>query len=800
MSSVHAGRREYEFAVALAGQSTNKTNAMKPPGKKTIQTFAMLLAPAAFVLLGVRAASAQNYPATILSNNPSAYYRFEELPSATTAVDSSANGVNATYVYNLANTSPQLGLPGIDTNSIGFNGTDPVNSDFGYVDIPASTLISPVGTGTNSAAFSAELWVEVPSQPATWTVPLEVAQYPNGWNIYVSGADAGNGAASWFYLSMRPSLFTSVVQIQFHQWNHLVVTYDGTNTAYMYVNGVQYGPYNASGWVPAIGSDAHVGSAQGSGWKPLNGDVDEVAFYTNVLTLAQVQNHYQVGTNSFRVVPTAPSIASGGNPASTTNYSGLPASFTVNANGTTPLTYQWLENSVPVGSNSSLLSFICHYPADNNASIQVVITNNYGSITSTVATLTVSTNLNILSPPPGITRNVGSYAAFHVTANGAVPITYQWQVSVNGGATFAPIGGATNQTFWLSNVQSGMSGYQYQAVVTGPFTTSTAGPAALTVQARPVNVPLTGYGALVAAASPVAYWRLDETNGSTTAVDAVGSFDGAYTPNAGTISYGVLPVGIPGDTDPAITLAAGSTIQIPFAPELNPDIPWSVESWIQPSSLSANGGDYRVVLSSEYNLYPNPYNGWFIYQQPANSLIFVTQPGNAFIVAAPDDPANSNQLVAGKWYYIVVTDDGTNFNFYINGELRTSYPVASSGFIPNGDGINLDGTAGITSGLGNTVVGQRTDGAFNTFLGTVDDTAIYNYPLNQQQITSHFLNQVSLTIARSGNNVIVNWPAGTGTLQSSTAVDGPYTSINSATPPYTAAVSGTATFYRLLRQ
>ena len=750
--------------------------------KKQLLPFA-----AALVLAGVRTANAADYPTTILADHPSAYYRLEELSGATIAVDSSVNGVSATYYYNSSSTSPQLGLPGIDTNSISFNGGG-WSGDFGFVDIPASTLITPLAANNlDSAAFSQEMWVKVPSQPATWQVPIEVAQSPHGWNIYVSGADAGNGAASWFYLNIPSAgVFAGVAPITFLQWNHVVVTYNGAN-ALVYVNGVQHGPYAVSGFVPAIGSDAHIGSGQGIGWQPLNGSVDEVAFYTNVLTATQVLNHYEVGTNSFRAVPTPPSVLPGGDPASTTNYSGLPVSFTVSADGTFPLHYEWLKNSTPVGPNASLLSFNCQYPGDNGASLQVIITNNYGSVTSAVATLTVLTNEIIAGAPGSILRNVGSYAAFHVTAYGAVPITYQWSNSIDGGTTFTPISGGTNATLWLANVQLAQNGYQYAVNVNGPFSSSSASPATLNVQTRPVNVSLTGYGAIVAADKPVAYWRLDEPNGSGTAVDAVGSFDGTYTPAAGSITYGVPP-GIPNDTNAAVGIANGATIQVLFAPELNPDTKWSIESWVQPSSLGANGGDYRVVLSSEYNLYPNPYNGWYIYQQPNNTFAFVPQPGNVFLTAG--------SIIANNWYYLVVTDDGTNFNLYLNGVLAVApLPVASANFIANGSGINADGTAGITDGLGNTVLGQRTDGAFNTFEGNIDDTAIYNYALSPQQIQNHFLNTTRVSIASYGSYVVISWP--TGTLLSSTNVSGPYTVVSGATSPYTNAVSGKQKFFRV---
>jgi hypothetical protein len=224
----------------------------------------------------------------------------------------------------------------------------------------------------------------------------------------------------------------------------------------VYINDVAHGPY-AAAYSPAIGSDAHIGSGQGITWYPFIGGVDEVAFYTNVLSAGQIQTHYQVGTNSIRPEFTKPSIASG--PNSTTNYSGLPVSFSVTPGGTSPLHYQWFENSTPIGADANPLTFISHYPADNNANIQVIITNNFGSVTSTVATLSVLTNLNVPGAPSSITRNVGSYAEFYVTAFGAVPITYQWSNSIDGGTTFTPIAGATNAYLWLTNVQLSQNNY-----------------------------------------------------------------------------------------------------------------------------------------------------------------------------------------------------------------------------------------------------------------------------------------------------------------------------------------------------
>lgn len=791
---------------------------MKTHERKTCSPLRALSAAAGALALFSGAARAADYPTTILADKPSAYYRFEET-SCCTAVDSSTNGVNASIYPNGENTSPVFGATGIDSNSFTFVVPGPGGpNDFGYVDIPESPLITPVdATGTNSLPFSAELWVKPSSYPSTWSVPIlqganNGSTTIDGWNIYVSGPGAGNpDGQSYFYLDMRPGIFNGYGDflISFGQWYHLVLTFDGTNGVF-YINSVAH-PFTAGpgAFLPDTTEDALISSGAPIGWIPFNGGVDEVAFYDHVLTSGQVAAHYNVGLTNFRVVPTGAGIVT--QPAPATQFSGLPVTFSVLASGTSPITYRWFTNGIATGPNANSLTFTPFYPGDNGDQIEVVVSNAYGPpVTSSVVALTVSSALNIVSPPASITRNVGSHAAFHVTADGAVPITYRWSVSSNGGSSFTPISSAsnptaTNQTLWLSDVQLAQTGNIYSVLVVNPFNSSTVS-ASLNVQARQdPPVSLGGYGAIIAADNPVAFWRLNETtnnwSGGAVAEDAVGTFDGAYTPKAGTITYGVT-TGVPHDTNTAVTLAGGATIQIPWAPELNPDTAWSLETWVNPSSLSVNGGDYRVVLSSEYNdqLAGYPYNGWYIYQEPGNLFAFVPQPGNGFITASPIDPAHGNQLVAGLWYHLVVTDDTTNWNVYINGSLITTYPVSGIPFIPNGDGINPDGNAALSSVDAATdnadfVIGQRTDGGFGTFLGSVEDTAIYQYALTAQQVNLHYADAAALTITKSGSNVVLTWPV--GNLQQSTNVTGIYTDINGATSPYTNAIGGIARYYRV---
>lgn len=69
---------------------------------------------------------------------------------------------------------------------------------------------------------------------------------------------------------------------------------------------------------------------------------------------------------------------------------GQTASFTVVANGTAPLSYQWYKNGSAIGSNSSTYTTSPTTSADNQAQLKVEVSDSAGSVTSDAATLTVN--------------------------------------------------------------------------------------------------------------------------------------------------------------------------------------------------------------------------------------------------------------------------------------------------------------------------------------------------------------------------------------------------------------------------
>ena len=746
---------------------------------------------AALAMFGTRVVSGADYPTTILMDNPVAYYRIEEAGGSGTVADSSGNSLIGYVDYATQSDGitvyPQLGLPGIDTNSALFATSTGIGQ--GDIDVPFDSTFNPTTNGTNGAPFSAEFWAQATKQPANYEVPLDNSSdfsqpipWNNsaGWNFYQTP-----GPASFWSFSIRPTpgFVNSGPAVTLGEWTHLVLTYDGTNAVF-YVNGSAFGTFPVAQYLANNGSaDMLVGQGPNTGQFPFDGYVDEVAIYNYALSSAQVATHYTVGTNSIRALPTPPVFNL--QPASTNAYAGVPLTFTAQAGGTAPISYQWTRVGTGPLSNETNNTYTItpSYPADNGAQFYVTATNSAGGTNSTTATLTVLTNLNIVYNPFSITRRAGGYATFRVVANGAVPITYQWHSISN--AVDRTLAGATNDTLWFSNVQPSDSGKLFYAHVAGPFGNTDSGQASLTVVARTNVAPVTAYSKVVMADKPVAFWRLDETNGSLVALDAAGSFDGIYSYGGSDLTYG-YPSGISHESDTAIHVTNSATVTIPYALELNPvSGPWSYEFWIQPTSLDPN--NFHTPISSEGNQNSGAnLTGWNIYQHVAGVWtwnIYNGGSGGSFTSEFTDNP-----IVPGTWYYMVLTDDGTNLNWYSNDRLVLSLTVNGVNFVQNG----INGNPAVAGGP--TTLAIRSDGVFGAWDGGIDEVAVYNYVLNPQQMQNHFLNTTHLTAVKSGNNIVITWPA--GTLQAAPVVNGSYTNVVGATSPYTNAISGSQQYYR----
>src|ERR1700751_1394346 len=184
-----------------------------------------------------------------------------------------------------------------------------------------------------------------------------------------------------------------------------------------------------------------------------------------------------IATLTVNVAATKPSITT--QPANVTVAVGQTATFTVVANGTAPLTYQWTKGGMNVGTNSATYTTAATTSADNGAQVQVTVSNSAGSTPSSVATLTVNaaaTKPSITTQPANVTVTVGQTATFTVVATGTAPLTYQW---TKGGMNV----GTNSATYTTAATTSADNGAQIQVTVSNSAGSTPSSIATLTVNA-----------------------------------------------------------------------------------------------------------------------------------------------------------------------------------------------------------------------------------------------------------------------------------------------------------------------------
>ncbi|HKX62837.1 MAG TPA: immunoglobulin domain-containing protein, partial [Verrucomicrobiae bacterium] len=105
---------------------------------------------------------------------------------------------------------------------------------------------------------------------------------------------------------------------------------------------------------------------------------------------------------------------------------GQTANFSVQANGSAPLSYQWYygPDAIPNATGPTLSVFIEFADAAGDYSVE--ITNPFGSIRSSAATLVVLAEPVILTQPQSQVAVAGDSVTFNVSAIGEPPLTYQW--------------------------------------------------------------------------------------------------------------------------------------------------------------------------------------------------------------------------------------------------------------------------------------------------------------------------------------------------------------------------------------
>lgn len=214
----------------------------------------------------------------------------------------------------------------------------------------------------------------------------------------------------------------------------------------------------------------------------------------------------------------------------------------------------------------------------------------------------------------------------------------------------------------------------------------------------------------VLADSPLAYWKLDETSG-TTAVDSKGGYNGTYTGG-----YTLGQPGAPSTGRPSVFLNGTSGyINCGTPAALNITAAWTLEAWVYLTSTpSGSMAISEVWTGSGPVLYALGFGG-----MGAGTSELQT----GFYTGSAWQKVQGSTLSNNAWHHIAGTWDGTMLRLYADGSQ-----VAS-------------GTPGAppVSGMDGIVLGRRWDTASSPYMpGRLDEVAIYSTALSATRIAAHY--------------------------------------------------------------
>jgi RHS repeat-associated protein len=669
----------------------------------------------------------QSYRQVVLIDNPAAYWRLGDI-AGTTATDSAS-----THAGTLHGTIT-LGQGGAAWNDSDY--AEKFDGTSGYI----SASIAAIAAG---AAYTVEAW----AKQASSTGSQVVVSFSQGASTGMLWLNAGLptfriGTASLF------TEFAAATAIS-AGWHHLVATYDGVS-ARLYVDGqLAAGPTAVSS---ASTSTTLWIASQGGTTSFFNGTLDEVALYSQALSMTRVQTHFVAGRlgvgasiagYAATVIFDAPSGYwrlgdSGGPQASDQSTYANPASYnggaTLSQSGalsTDPATSVSLDGTggyVSVPDNATYYgsaqltveawvkaaawvanaSMVNRRTAGNVGGFTMEVANTSGQIAlsayvgSTWYSVTTPSNLTV-----GVWHHLaGTYdgANLRLYADGILAASTAIAGSLNspGGPTFLLGKNVTGAYYFNGSIQEAAL-YPVALLAARILAHYNAGRASLLGQSQ--------YAGTVLNDLPIGYWRLGETSGSTAADSTGSAYSGTYV---GGVSLG-QGGGIANDSDHA-TRFDGSSAYVSLGDPAGMQLgTGTLEAWVNTKTTA------QSAIGAKFN-------AWWLGVQSNGNLGFY----DPTAAAMRDSGVVIND---GYWHHVAA--------------------VFQSG-VSGGSQMYVDGKpAGLAFLM--TVVNQSSEveiGAYAAgqfFNGTIDEAAIYFTSLSAARIAAHY--QASrVAIAASGRN------------------------------------------------
>jgi len=492
-----------------------------------------------------------------------------------------------------------------------------------------------------------------------------------------------------------------------------------------------------------------------------------VSVYKRALTSNEIAAIYNAGSEGKCPVP--PVIVT--QPINQAVGVGGTATFSVSANGTQPLTYQWIFNGTNILGATNTLLTLTNVQFTQAGNYSVVVANIYGSALSSNAVLTVGVLPSITMQPANSTNLVGSSATFTVTAAGSTPLSYQWLK--NGTA----IAGATSTNFIIINVQTNDAGV-YAVLVTNVFGSITSFNAILTVFAPPMilvqptnqTVTLnnsTTFIVVAGGSTPLSYqWSFNGTNifGATNNLlpllgvqfSQAGVYAVAVTNAYGSVisSNAILTVNPPppcdsapsgminwwkgegnandnigtnngvavgtllytnGEVGEGFLLNGSNYVSIPSSPTFNVlTNAITIEMWIKVNAIDPGDLGWTAILTKGDS-------SWRLARW--NTTTF--QLGFSTSGLSQGDLEGNRNIMDGQWHHVAAVYDGSTKYIYVDGTLDVSAPATGS-IATNSFPVCIGENAEILAkGL-----------ADRHFNGIIDEVSVYKRALTSNEIAA----------------------------------------------------------------
>lgn len=630
--------------------------------------------------------NAAGYNAQILADSPAVYYPMNEpaLPASPVAANSGSLGSAYDGMYVFGATPAAAGprqsqFAGMtaNNNAVEMNGTS------------GRVIVQPLPINTDSVTYTC--WVKRNGSQASFAGLM--FNRPTATGLSFDGANrlsyTWNDAANTYNFNSGLTLPDGI-------WTFCAATITPTN-AILYLgstnglksatNNVAHGAHDFSAAVFNLGWD--------NGARYLKGTMDEAAIFDTPLDPNTISNLFYSATPAIPLLTRTPA-----DPL----YEGMTVTFTAYGMASGPVNYQWRKAGANLNGKTAASLSLTNVTTGDSGNYDVVVSFGANSVTSSVSAITVLAGPPVtFANPVSITRFKSVTATFTALAGGSVPLSYQWQKNSN------DIAGATSATLTLPNITTADAA-SYRAKFTNPYGSNFTQNATLTVldEANP-------FPALAIADGPAAYWRLNETSG-TTAYDYAGGYNGT--------AAGAIITGSAGPQPPAQVGFESGNKAFTFN---------GTSTWVEAPSLNFNTNTMTFAAWIKVNAYhPTDLAGIVFSRGTAGAagLHMVATGELRYHWEGGSHYGFASSLIVpqGQWVFVALVVEPTRATLYMNDGNGLVSAVNNT-------------THNVIPGTDPMFIGRdRTDRVFD---GDIDEAMVFKRSLSSAEIQNLSLMGVS---------------------------------------------------------